>query len=79
MKIFESELRGKSVMSDEGTYLGILRNTTMNPKTGELVAILVEPSEEIDRRLYTTTETGYIQFPFTSVKNVRNVVIVGAT
>ncbi|MBW3583831.1 MAG: PRC-barrel domain-containing protein, partial [Euryarchaeota archaeon] len=63
MKIFESELRNKSVMSDEGAYLGILRNTTVNPRTGDLVNILIEPSEEIDPRLYDRDSHGHLVFP----------------
>ena len=36
MKITESELRGKTVMSEEGLYLGILRNSTVDERTGKL-------------------------------------------
>jgi len=46
MKILENEMRGKTVMSEEGLYLGVLRNTTVDGKTGELVSILVEPSDD---------------------------------
>jgi len=43
MKITENELRGKTVMSEEGLYLGVMRNTTVDAKTGHLLSILVEP------------------------------------
>lgn len=76
MKIFESELRGKTVMSDEGAYLGVLRNTTANEKTGDLVSILVEPSDEIDARLYHQDHVGHLVFPFDSVRSVRDVIII---
>lgn len=76
MKIFESELRGKSVMSDEGAYLGILRNATVNEKTGDLVSLLVEPSDEIDARLYHQDPAGHLVFPFDSVRSVRDVIVV---
>ena len=79
MRIFESELRNKSVMSDEGTYLGVVRNTTVNPTTGELVHLLVEPSEEVDPRLYERDRSGLLMFPFKNVRSVRNVVILGAS
>lgn len=79
MRIFESELRNKSVMSDEGTYLGVVRNTTINARTGELIHLLVEPSEEIDARLYDRDTNGFLLFPFKNVKSVRNVVILGAS
>ena len=32
MKLTENELRGKTVMSEEGLYLGIMRNTTVDAK-----------------------------------------------
>lgn len=79
MKIFESELRNKSVMSDDGTYLGVVRNTTLNAKTGDLVHLLVEPSEEINPNIYERDGNGFLMFPFGNVRSVRNVVIVAAS
>ena len=78
MRIFESELRGKTVMSDEGAYLGVLRNTTVNERTGELTSLLVEPSDEIDARLYHQDTTGHLVFPFDSVRSVRDVIVIAA-
>ncbi len=79
MKIFESELRGKTVMSDEGAYMGVLRNTTVNESTGELASIMIEPSDEIDPRLYHQDPQGHVVFPFTSVRSVRDVIIISTT
>jgi sporulation protein YlmC with PRC-barrel domain len=76
MKVFESELRGKTVMSNEGGYLGILRNVSANVNTGDLVAIHVEPAEEIDAKMFNQDSQGRLQFPFTSIKAVRDVVVV---
>lgn len=78
MKVLESELRGKTVMSEEGLYLGILRNSLFDEKTGSLMSILVEPSEEIDERLYHLDDIGRLVFPFESIKSVKDVVIVGS-
>ena len=77
MKITENELRGKTVMSEEGLYLGIMRNTTVDSKTGELLNILVEPSDDIDPRLYHLDKQGQIVFPFETIKSVKDVIIVG--
>ena len=73
----ENDLRGKRVMSDEGMYLGTLRNITVDEKTGQLDNILVEPSEKIDSRLYHQDERGYLLFPFEAVKSVRDVIVIG--
>jgi len=77
MKITENELRGKTVMSEEGLYLGILRNSTVDGKTGRLLSILVEPSDDVDPRLYHLDDQGHIVFPFESIKSVKDVVILG--
>jgi len=77
MKIFENEMRGKTVMSEEGLYLGILRNSLVDENTGELLNILVEPSEDIDPRLYHLDDMGHLVFPFETIKSVKDVIIVG--
>lgn len=78
MKVLENELRGKTVMSEEGLYLGILRNSTVDEKTGQLLNILVEPSEDVDPRLYHLDNQGRLMFPFDSIKSVKDVVIIGS-
>ncbi len=78
LKVLESELRGKTVMSEEGLYLGILRNSLVDEKTGSLENILVEPSEDIDPRLYHLDDLGHLLFSFDSIKSVKDVVIVGS-
>ena len=77
MKITENELRGKTVMSEEGLYLGVMRNSTVDSKTGGLISILVEPSEDVDPRLYHLDNQGRLIFPFESVKSVKDVIIIG--
>lgn len=78
MKILENDLRGKTVMSEEGLYLGILRNSLVEERTGRLESILVEPSEDIDPRLYHLDDMGHLVFPFDSIKSVKDVIIVGS-
>ncbi|HDQ15538.1 MAG TPA: PRC-barrel domain protein [Bacteroidetes bacterium] len=77
MKITESDLRGKTVMTEEGLYLGIMRNSTVDIKTGEIVGILVEPSDDVDPRLYHLDNQGHLVFPFSSIKSVKDVIILG--
>jgi len=77
MRITENELRGKTVMSEEGLYLGIMRNTTCDSKTGSLISLLVEPSDDIDPRLYNLDTQGHLVFPFDTIKSVKDVIIIG--
>jgi sporulation protein YlmC with PRC-barrel domain len=76
MKVMENELRGRKVMSSEGLYLGIIRNMTADVNTGNILDLIVEPSDKIDPRLYHQNEEGYLLFSFDTVKSVKDVVIV---
>jgi len=64
-------------MTEEGLYLGVLRNSTVDTKTGELVGILVEPSDDVDPRLYHLDKEGHLVFPFNSIRSVKDVIIIG--
>ena len=77
MKITENDLRGKTVMTEEGLYLGIMRNSTVDTKTGELIGILVEPSDDVDPRLYHLDNQGHLVYPFRSIRSVKDVIIIG--
>ena len=63
-------------MSNSGLYLGIIKNITVDERTGKLLDLVVEPSDKIDPRLYHQNEEGYLLFPFDSVKSVKDVVVV---
>lgn len=76
MKVLASELQGKTVMSDEGLMLGRLRNIQMNEATGNLTNVLIEPSGDVDPRLFKRDDRGYLLFPFQNVKAVRDVIIM---
>jgi sporulation protein YlmC with PRC-barrel domain len=64
-------------MTEEGLYLGIMRNATVDVRTGELTGVLIEPSDDVDPRLYHLDDQGHLVFPFDSVKSVKDVIIVG--
>lgn len=77
MKIMASDLRGKTVMSDEGLMLGRLRNLVINEHTGDLTHVLIEPGEDVDTRLFKRDKRGYLVFGFEAVRSVRDVIVVG--
>ncbi len=77
MKLTEDELRGKTVMSEEGLYLGIMRNSIVDTTTGNLTSLLVEPSDDVDPRLYHQDNQGHLVFPFQSIRSVKDVIIIG--
>jgi sporulation protein YlmC with PRC-barrel domain len=76
MKVLATELKGKTVMSDDGLMLGRLRNVRMNETTGDLTDVLIEPSGDVDPRLFKRDDRGYLVFPFDNVQAVRDVIIM---
>jgi len=64
-------------MSKDGLYLGVLRDSLVDEKTGVVRGVLVEPSEEIDSRLYHLDDGGNLVVSFDSIKVVNDDIIVG--
>lgn len=76
-KVLESDIRGRKVMSKDGLYLGVLRDSLVDEKTGVVRGVLVEPSEEVDSRLYHLDDGGNLVVSFDSIKVVNDDIIVG--
>ncbi len=76
MKRFATELRGKTVMTNEGQILGMIENFIVDTQTGELHHVLVIPAEEIEPRLYKTDAQGRLVLPFQNMRAVRDVVVM---
>jgi sporulation protein YlmC with PRC-barrel domain len=75
-KKFATELRGKTVMTNDGQIIGMIENFVVNTRTGELQHVLIIPAEEIEPRLYKTDAQGRIMLPFSGMKAIRDVVVM---
>ncbi|HEQ79183.1 MAG TPA: PRC-barrel domain protein, partial [Euryarchaeota archaeon] len=64
MKKFASELRGKTVMTNNGRILGIIENFVMDTITGDLKHVLVIPDDTVEVKLYDTDSKGRLVLPF---------------
>lgn len=76
MRRFATELRGKTVMTNDGQILGMIENFIVDTDTGELHHVLVIPAEEIEPRLYKTDAQGRLVLPFQNMRAVRDVVVM---
>ena len=76
-KVFKSDISGKKVTSKDGLYLGILKDSLVDEKTGLVRGILVEPSEELNLRMYNLDDQGNLVVSFDSIKLVDDDIIVG--
>ena len=57
MRKFATELRGKTVMTNDGQILGMIENFIMDTRSGKVLDVLVIPAEEVETRLYPKKST----------------------
>jgi len=76
MKKFATELRGKTVMTNDGQILGTIENFIINTKTGRLSDVLVMPSENISPTGFKIDPEGRFVLPFQGMRAVKDVVVM---
>jgi len=76
MRKFITELKGKTVMTNDGQIMGMIENFVVDTETGEIQHVLVVPAEEIESRLYRTDSHGRLVLPFSEMRAVRDVVVM---
>ena len=76
MRKFITELKGKTIMTNDGQILGMIDNFVLNTATGEINNVLVIPAEEIDTRLFKSDAQGRLILPFSEMRDVRDVVVM---
>jgi sporulation protein YlmC with PRC-barrel domain len=76
MRKFLTELRGKTVMTNDGQILGMIDNFVVDTSSGNIVHVLVTPAEDIEARLFQTDNGGRLVLPFKSMRSVKDVVVM---
>ncbi|TLZ51681.1 MAG: PRC-barrel domain protein [Methanobacteriota archaeon] len=76
MRKFATELRGKTVMTNDGQILGMIENFIMDTRSGKVMDVLVIPAEEVETRLYKTDAGGRLILPFQGMQAIKDVVVV---
>lgn len=79
MRKFITELKGKTVMTNDGQILGMIENFVIDSTTGDIQHVLVVPAEEIETRLFRTDTQGRLILPFAEMNAVRDVVVMSMT
>ncbi len=75
MKLFATELRGKTVMTEDGQILGVLSDFIMDTKSGKIASMLVSPAENVESRLFKTDAEGRLILSFKTMKAVKDVIV----
>jgi sporulation protein YlmC with PRC-barrel domain len=73
---FITELKGKTVMTEDGQILGLIDNFIIETATGSIENVLVIPAEEIEPRLFRTDDQGRLVLPFSEMRAVKDVVVM---
>ena len=76
MRKFITELKGKTVMTNDGQILGMIENFVVDTSSGDIQHVLVVPAEEIETGLFRTDAQGRLILPFSEMNAVRDVVVM---
>ena len=66
--ILDSDIKGKKVMSKDGSYLGIWKSSLYDAETGAVRSVIVEPSEEFNTMIHRLDDRGNLVVSVDSVK-----------
>ena len=76
MYLSKKGLIGKTVMSEEGIPIGIIKKSILDVDSGEINSLLIEPSKEIDISNYKKNNKGRIILTFENIFPVQDVIII---
>jgi len=79
VKLFVTELKGKTVMTEDGQILGVLVDFIMNTRTGKIETMLVNPAENVETRLFKTDPQGRLILGFKTMRAVKDVIVTEIT
>ncbi|SIS10591.1 PRC-barrel domain-containing protein [Natronorubrum thiooxidans] len=74
--VMARDLRGKSIVETDGTTLGTLYNVTIDPDSGMLCDLVVEPREEPSSMVTDETDDDRLRIPVGLVKTVNDRIII---
>lgn len=76
MDLSKEGLIGKTIMSEKGVTIGVVRKCLIENNAEGSGSILVSPSKEIDILDYKTNTQGDIIIPLSSITPIKDVVIL---
>ncbi len=76
MRMFVTELRGKTVMTNDGQILGKIDNFVIDTNTGNIKHVLATPAEEIETELFETDAEQRLVLPYEGMRAVKDVVVM---
>ncbi len=75
-KIAATRLRDKMIVTEQGHEIGTLFDMVINEDTGELIALVVEPTTDVILNNMITDKENLVLVPFSAVRAVKDFIIV---
>ena len=75
--VLATKLSDKPVLGADGETLGRVHNVTMNPTTGELVSVVVDPEGNLQG--FERTDDGRVRLPASSIQGLDDYLVVNPT
>ena len=75
--VLSTEFSDKPVLGADGERLGTVDSVTMNPETGELLAVVVDPAGDL--RGFEETSDGQVSLPASSIQGLDDYLVVSPT
>ncbi len=69
------KLSNKKVMGTDGSEMGILYDITCEPRTGDLIDLIIRPDMTLNVENYRT-EDGLVLIPFSAVRAIQDYIVV---
>lgn len=76
MKVMTSSLFGKTAMGSNGQMLGEIDNIVVDSKAGKVKYVLINPAENIDKRIFRIDKKGRLVLPFQDIKAIKDIVVI---
>ncbi|MDV3103216.1 PRC-barrel domain-containing protein [Thermococcus waiotapuensis] len=76
VRILASKLRDVELITDTGVRLGWVYDLSFDEKSGELLVIVAEPDEDLDKSDFVVDHEGLLLIPVSAVRSIGEVIIV---
>ncbi|MBC7110243.1 MAG: PRC-barrel domain-containing protein [Archaeoglobi archaeon] len=75
-RVYLKKIINKKVMGNDGSEIGTLKNVTAELETGDLSEMVVHLNENSSGQRRYRAEGGYIYIPFSSLRSIRDYIVV---
>ncbi|MCL4341553.1 MAG: PRC-barrel domain-containing protein [Candidatus Thermoplasmatota archaeon] len=76
MRMFSSDLTGRSVVTTDGVIIGQVNNIVVETETGFIKSLLTEPKGELKLTVFQKDSKGRYMIPLDAIKSFKDVLVL---